>query len=362
MSQYKNIPGNKYFGGDTDSAIMEKELSPRFVGKGIGMMKKECSVKLGMFADKKLYLMQDDRGETVIKSRGVGRAVESGRDILTMKDFIKLFRGEVLKILKTKFIIQKDGVYVTPQAITVRISSERLLKIQRELKDIFANINHSLYMLALRIGRSDITSLNILPPLAVTPLVYSLIGDSLVLFKKRYNDITQSFLYGAFNGLILLSEQFSSRIYAGVIQFVFYVAKKGVNLDYRQFCSKINCGVMPYMYYVTLLGICVTCKQFNSKIYVALDLSVIYISRISTSLDLSQFQSKINFGLIVYNSVSLRTINRQDILSAPVIFVTPSGICLLSNDPRTNFIFRNYTIKSNSKRVIFKAAMMLSKR
>ena len=39
MSKYKNIDGNKYYGGDTDSVIMEKELDAALVGKGLGMMK-----------------------------------------------------------------------------------------------------------------------------------------------------------------------------------------------------------------------------------------------------------------------------------------------------------------------------------
>lgn len=70
MNKYKNIPGNKYLGGDTDSAILEKELSREFVGKELGKMKLECRVKLGLFADKKLYLMEDEKGQVVIKSRG----------------------------------------------------------------------------------------------------------------------------------------------------------------------------------------------------------------------------------------------------------------------------------------------------
>jgi len=152
MSMYKNIPGNKYFGGDTDSVIMEKELNPSLVGKGLGMMKKEGDIKLGLFADKKLYLTIDSEGCMLIKSRGVGRSLESNKDILKFNDYIKLFKGEKLIIPKTKFLIKTDGIYIQPQNVSVKISRERLLKIQREISDILSNISNPLYELAVQIG------------------------------------------------------------------------------------------------------------------------------------------------------------------------------------------------------------------
>jgi hypothetical protein len=143
MSRYKNIKGNKYLGGDTDSAIMEKELSPELVGNGLGMMKEECRIQLGLFADKKLYLMMDENGKVVIKSRGVGK--EGSYDILNYRDFLKLFKGDVLNIMKNKFRIKSDGIYYLPQSITVKLGVERLLMVKKELKDILDNIKHPLY-------------------------------------------------------------------------------------------------------------------------------------------------------------------------------------------------------------------------
>ena len=317
--------------------------------------------KLGLFADKKLYLMQDDKGATVIKSRGVGRAIESGRDILNKDDFIKLFKGEALKIFKTKFLIQSDGIYIKPQTITVRIALGRLLKIQEELKVIFANIKHSLYTLALKIGRIDITALHILSPLAIIPYDYDQGIHSLVLFKGWKNRIIESILYVFWKGLVLTSPQFSSKFYTGVDQVVLYRTKNGVTLDYQQFCSKINCGIVLYIYYGTLLGICVTSQQFNSRVYAGLTAGIIYIApnAKAVALDYRQFHSNINCGLIVYNSTRNTSLIYFETLISPIILVTPSAICLFSNDPRTNFIFRNYTIKANSKRVIFKTSINL---
>lgn len=151
ISKYKNLEGNKYYGGDTDSVIMEKELDLSVIGKGLGMMKEECRIKHGLFADKKLYLTQDDKGLTVIKSRGVGRALESGKDILKYEDFIRLMRGEEIKVCKTKFLIKSDGIHIEPQTLCLKISDRRVVKIKEEVLGILGDINNPLYETALRI-------------------------------------------------------------------------------------------------------------------------------------------------------------------------------------------------------------------
>lgn len=144
ISRYKNIPGNKYLGGDTDSAVMEKELDAALVGKGLGMMKEECRLLYGLFADKKLYMMMDLKGrDVVIKSRGIGK--EDGYNILNPRDFLKLFKGETLTKEKMKFRIKPDGLYILPQSITVKLSPDRLLAINEEVKNILKNVKNPLY-------------------------------------------------------------------------------------------------------------------------------------------------------------------------------------------------------------------------
>lgn len=44
INKYKNIPSNKYLGGDTDSAIMLQPLDPKSVGPALGLMKLEYTV------------------------------------------------------------------------------------------------------------------------------------------------------------------------------------------------------------------------------------------------------------------------------------------------------------------------------
>lgn len=333
MSQYKNMDGNKYLGGDTDSAIMEKELPQALVGKGLGMMKEECRVSLGLFADKKLYLMRDGQGVTVIKSRGVGREA-GGKDILTYGDFIKLFRGEVLKIMKTKFIIKKDGIYIMPQALTVRISNIRLAKIKEELKVILANIFHPLYALGVEIGATGSTALvpRSLKALALTIVTYGfrvLVCHHIVLFKEKIcNAITPFILYVGRNGVSLDLPYFRSRIDAGITPFTFYVDPSsganlyahefhskvyrglmarilyttpfGLNLDYSQFNSKIDKGLIPYILYIDKAGLALDHAQFYSKINKGIIEYVIYIDKVGLALDYNQFYSKINRGITLY--------------------------------------------------------------
>lgn len=124
------------------------------------MMKEECRLNIGLFGDKKLYLMQDNNGITVIKSRGVGRDA-GGNDILSYRDFLKLFMGEVLNIRKQKFIIKNDGIYIIPQSVTVRLGENRLLKIKEEIAAIIDNIKHPLYILAREIEAINFTALMI---------------------------------------------------------------------------------------------------------------------------------------------------------------------------------------------------------
>ncbi len=189
MSKYKNIEGNKYFGGDTDSVIMEKELDDNLIGKGLGMMKEEGLIKIGLFADKKLYLTVDEIGQMTIKSRGVGRSIETGLDILNFDDFIKLFRGETLEIHKTKFLIERDGIYVKPQAITVKISPPSLLKIIEEVSAILVDSRNPLYELALKIGsacRYLILYKPVSTALKIITYGFVLVIEDLILFKPKH--------------------------------------------------------------------------------------------------------------------------------------------------------------------------------
>lgn len=226
MSKYKNIEGNKYYGGDTDSVIMEKELDPNLVGKGLGMMKEECRIMLGLFAGKKLYLTVDSLGVTVIKSRGVGRDLESGEDILNFDDFIKLYKGDELKIHKTKFIIQGDGIYIKPQSISVRIPPERIVQINNEVSAILEDKHNTLYELALMIGilcRSLVIYCRKVFALAVVTYGFVLVNNNLIILTHKQTSCELFIRYLTLDGISLNILEFRSKINAGIVTYVLYM-------------------------------------------------------------------------------------------------------------------------------------------
>ena len=80
-----------------------------------------------------------------------------------------------------------------------------------------------------------------------------------------------------------------------------------------------------------------------------LTVSLFYISPRGEILNYVQYNSRIYSGLIIHNLL----------IDNYVIYTTPSGICLLSNDPRTIFIFNHYKIGKYSRRTSFKRALKL---
>lgn len=152
MYRFKNIPGNPYLGGDTDSAILQFPLDDTYVGKRLGEMKLEYKIAKGLFADKKLYWVKTDTDEIIIKSRGIGLDFH-GQDILQYDDFISLFTGKNLNISKKKFMIEKDGVYIRDVPMNVCIQSDVYPYVEEEINTILSKPDGSLkYQIANEIN------------------------------------------------------------------------------------------------------------------------------------------------------------------------------------------------------------------
>jgi hypothetical protein len=134
MSKFKNIKGKPYFGGDTDSAIMQHPLEDKFVGKELGLMKLEEEITLGLMAGKKLYLLKTKDGQTISKSRGVGFG-RVGKSILKENDFLDIMSGKVITVKKPKFIIKKDKLYYKDTKMRVSVGGDNLKKIQNEISE-----------------------------------------------------------------------------------------------------------------------------------------------------------------------------------------------------------------------------------
>lgn len=148
LNRFKNLPDNKYLGGDTDSAIMQFPLPEEFVGPGLGMMKYEDDIKLGLFADKKLYYAVNSEGKENIKSRGVGKDFNR-KDILKLGHFLLMLAGHVVSVNKTKFVITKKGaVEIKNVSLDTKIQENTYKQVVTELEAYLANHNHPKFNMA----------------------------------------------------------------------------------------------------------------------------------------------------------------------------------------------------------------------
>lgn len=148
LNRFKNLPDNKYLGGDTDSAIMQFPLAEEFVGPGLGMMKYEDDIKLGLFADKKLYYAVNSEGKENIKSRGVGKDFNR-KDILKVGHFLLMLAGHVVTVNKTKFVInKKGGVEIKNVSLDTKIQEKTYKQVVTELQGYLAKHNHPKYLMA----------------------------------------------------------------------------------------------------------------------------------------------------------------------------------------------------------------------
>lgn len=148
LNRFKNLPDNKYLGGDTDSAIMQFPLPGKFVGPQLGMFKFEDDIQLGLFADKKLYYAVNSEGKENIKSRGVGKDFNR-KDILKVGHFLLMLAGHVVTVNKTKFVITKKGaVEIKNVSIDTKIQKLTYQHVLSEFEGYLSNANHPKFLIA----------------------------------------------------------------------------------------------------------------------------------------------------------------------------------------------------------------------
>lgn len=133
--------------------------------------------------------------------------------------------------------------------------------------------------------------------------------------------------------------EFNNFIAAGFVRYTFYVTLKGVMLNYQEFNSIIAAGLVQFTLYATLQGIMLNSFEFNSGVCCGL---IVYKRELS--LTRVSYYPGDDFGIGV------------------CIYITPSGICLPANDPRTNFIFNNYKMGPRSNRKNFNRALKIDRR
>jgi hypothetical protein len=117
MMKFKNIPGNRCLYSDTDSVLLENPLSPSFVDSNkLGMMKLEHIISEGYFISKKLYAFKNNKGEIIIKSKGIGKG------LLDLDKFILLSKGEDITVESTVFMknIREGTVNIINRPYTIK--------------------------------------------------------------------------------------------------------------------------------------------------------------------------------------------------------------------------------------------------
>ena len=89
---------NKLLYHDTDSILLENKLNDKDISNfQLGKLKLEHILREGIFIAPKTYAFKDYADKTIIKHSGIKKGV------MKYEDFIKLSKGENLKIKTTKF-------------------------------------------------------------------------------------------------------------------------------------------------------------------------------------------------------------------------------------------------------------------
>jgi len=91
LNKYKNIPGNEYLGGDTDSIILTHPLFAKYVGSSLGLFKLEHIIVEGFYLQKKFYMLVTKDNKIIIKAKGINNK------LLNYNTFLELFKGKTIK-------------------------------------------------------------------------------------------------------------------------------------------------------------------------------------------------------------------------------------------------------------------------
>lgn len=133
MSKVKNISDNLYFGGDTDSFILEKPLDSSMIGKKLGQAELEQVIVEAFFHSKKSYLIINDKNETIIKMKGINKPNLK----LNYNKFVQLFKGEDIKIKQLEFRKDYKNMNVKIHYIYKTIKGIKDINIINQIKNKF---------------------------------------------------------------------------------------------------------------------------------------------------------------------------------------------------------------------------------
>lgn len=103
MSHFKLLNnGNNLYYSDTDSIFTDKDLDPKFVGSELGLFKLVNTINSAIFLAPKTYIIEDDKGNTLIKFKGVKvKKLEKPISFTEMERL--LIKDEALKLNQEKW-------------------------------------------------------------------------------------------------------------------------------------------------------------------------------------------------------------------------------------------------------------------
>ena len=135
---------------DTDSIVIDKNIPDTLIGSELGLFKKVCDIKEGIFVAPKLYYLKTshDKANTpaeIIKAKGVGKD-------LSRSDFIKLLKNDVVKIKKERWFRNKPEAKIQSKNITIQIKNNSIKR-----KRIYKR-NKMSYTMPLEITNDNIKS------------------------------------------------------------------------------------------------------------------------------------------------------------------------------------------------------------
>ena len=124
MSQFKNNPDFNLYYSDTDSAYLDKPLSPHLVdAKTLGKMKLENIIDKAIFLAPKVYYLETIDNKVIYKVKGLSHDVE-----LTRNEFENLlFKQSTLEKFKTKWrkILNEGHIEVLDQMYTIKVTENK---------------------------------------------------------------------------------------------------------------------------------------------------------------------------------------------------------------------------------------------
>ena len=123
INPFKNISSNSLYYSDTDSIILEKELTENIVGNELGQWKLEAVIEKGIFIRPKLY--------SYFTVDGVLNKVASGVDSnkLNYEDYEELANGNAVTTNKLKMSVNWDRLEIKTfnQDITLKMIQDDII-------------------------------------------------------------------------------------------------------------------------------------------------------------------------------------------------------------------------------------------